>query len=238
MNMLKIKEMFLKLQNQKINQVQKIINRGKNKPKPCINMTTKSLSCKQIIIPMNKEAANKYIKDTSNHISSINQALKVIKLSIIANFIYVDNRDIIISTNNITSPSNLQEVKKIVKNSLQDNDDQIAFSRLPQLKSYLKIVRIPYLNKQTNACILSEDIKKILKSNYIFNNIVLASRPQVIKISPKSDMAIIWIDIWNTQNRSNAKKIINRLFNIGSFIAMVHEANMNSDVSQCKNCWK
>ena len=158
-------------------------------------MTTKGLSHKQIIVPINKEMANKYIKDTSNHISSINQALKIIKSSIIADFICIDNRGIIISTNNITSPSDLQEVKKIVKNSLQDNDNQIAFSHLPQLKSYLKIVGIPYLNEQTNAHISSEDIEKILKSNHIFNNIVLASRPQVIKVSPKSDMAIIWINI-------------------------------------------
>ena len=86
-------------------------------------MTTKGLSHKQIIVPINKEMANKYIKDTSNHISSINQALKIIKSSIIADFICIDNRGIIISTNNITSPSDLQKVKKIVKNSLQDNDD-------------------------------------------------------------------------------------------------------------------
>ena len=72
MNMFKIKEMFLKFQNQKIDQVQKIINGGESKPKPHINMITKGLSCKQIIIPMNKEAANKYIKDASNHISNIN----------------------------------------------------------------------------------------------------------------------------------------------------------------------
>ena len=107
MNMLKIKKMFLKLQNQKINQVQKIINGGESKPKPCINMITKGPSCKQIIIPMNKEAANKYIKDASNYISNINQALKVIKSSIIADFIHVDNKGIIISTNNVTSPSDL-----------------------------------------------------------------------------------------------------------------------------------
>ena len=169
-------------------------------------MTTKGLSCKQIIVPMNKKVANKYIKDTSNHISSINWALKVIKSSIIADFIHVDDRDIIISTNNIASSSDLQKVKKIVKNSLYDDNDQIASPCLPQSKSYLKIVGIPYLNKQTNAYILPEDIKKILKSNHIFNNIVLASRPRVIKISPKSDMVIIWINIWDTQNRSNAKK--------------------------------
>jgi len=147
MNTLKIKKIFLKLQNQKIDQVQKIINGGENKPKPRIYITTKGPSYKQIIIPMNKEAANKYIKDANNHISNINQALKVIKSSIITDFIHIDNRGIIISTN-------------------------------------------------------------------------------------------IWIDIWDTQNRSNTRKIINRYFNIESFIAMVCRANMNLDVPQCKNCWK
>jgi len=34
-------------------------------------------------------------------------------------------------------------------------------------------------------------IEEILKKNYIFNNIVLASRPHIVKVSPKSDMAII-----------------------------------------------
>ena len=140
-------------------------------------MITKGLSCKQIIVLMNKEAANKYIKDASNHISNINWALKVIKSSIIANFIHIDNRGIIISTNNITLLSDLQKVEKIVKNLLQDNDDQIAFSHLPQSKSYLKIVGISYLNKQINAHILPENIEKILKSNHIFNDIVLTFRP-------------------------------------------------------------
>jgi len=87
MNMLKIKEMFSKLQNKKIDQVQKIINGNDSKPKPQINMTTKGPSCKQIIVPMSKEAANKYIKNASTHIISINSTLKLIKSGIIADFI-------------------------------------------------------------------------------------------------------------------------------------------------------
>jgi len=38
-------------------------------------------------------------------------------------------------------------------------------------------------------------VEEIIKGSYIFNNIVLASKPCIIKVSPKSDMAIIWIDI-------------------------------------------
>jgi len=49
---------------------------------------------------------------------------------------------------------------------------------------------------------------------------------------------IIWIDIWDTQTGSNAKKIINRWFNVGSYIVTVHGTNMNLGVPQCKNYWK
>jgi len=63
--------------------------------------------------------------------------------------------------------------------------------QLLQSKSYFKIVGILFSNKQLNICILSENIEKILKNNHIFNDIVLISRLRVIKVLPKSDMAII-----------------------------------------------
>ena len=114
----------------------------------------------------------------------------------------------------------------------------VSSPRLPQSKSYFKIVGIPYLSKQLNLCISFDDIEKILKNNHIFNDIVLTSKLRVIKVLSKSDMAIIWIKIWDTQNSSKAKTIINRHFNIRSFIATVCGVNMNPDVLQCKNCWK
>ena len=117
------------------------------------------------------------------------------KSGIIADFIWADNRGIVISTNNVASLADLQEIEKVIKNSLQDNEDKINSPWLPQSKSYLEIVGISYLDDQTNTCIFPEDIEKILKKNHIFNKVILAYKPQVIKVLPKSDMAIIWIDI-------------------------------------------
>jgi len=42
---------------------------------------------------------------------------------------------------------------------------------------------------------MSKDIEDIIKQNQIFDNIVLASKPHVIKVFPKLNMTIIWIDI-------------------------------------------
>jgi len=121
-----------------------------------------------------------------------------------------------------------------MKNSLLANDDNITSPRLLQFKSYLKIVGIPYFVNKSNTCVTSEDIECILKNNYISNDIVLVSKPRIIKVFPKSDIVIIWIDIWNIQNSNNAKKVINRCFNVGNIVVIVRNANMNPDVSQYK----
>ena len=126
-----------------------------------------------------------------------------------------------------------------MKNASDINTLQVEDSRLPKSKLYLKIIGIPYypmINSQDK--LTSSDVETILKQNHIFDNISLASRPRVIKASPKSDMAIVWIDVWNVQSGKNAKMLINRCFNIGNYIATIREANMNPGVPQCKNCWK
>ena len=164
------------------------------------------------------------------YIININHALKGIKSNIIADFIHVEDKRIVIMTNNVASPSDLQEIEKCVKNSLISNMDQISSPRLPQSKLYLKIVGILYISECSNVQISPNEVEGILKANHIFNDIILTSKPKIIKISSKSDMAIIWIDIWDTQNGSNVRKIINRHFNVGSFIATVQGANMNLGV--------
>ena len=143
------------------------------------------------------------------HIANINCVLKTIKSNTIADFIHVDSKRIVIITNNISSGSDLQEIEKYVKNPLPSDVENISSSRLLQLKSYLKIIGILYISKKTNNQISLDDIENILKNNYLFNNIILASKPHIIKVSPKSDIAIIWIDIWDMQNRTNTKKVIN-----------------------------
>ena len=59
----------------------------------------------------------------------------------------------------------------------------------------LKIIGIPYLLENTNTPIITDVVKAIIKNNHIFNNIAIISRPRVIKVSPKLDMVIIWLDV-------------------------------------------
>ena len=58
---------------------------------------------------------NNFIKDLSMHVININCALKNILSNMIADFIHIENKGIVITTNNVSLPSDLQEIKKYVK---------------------------------------------------------------------------------------------------------------------------
>ena len=52
---------------------------------------------------------------------------------------------------------------------------------------------------------------------------MLAFLSHIIKVSPSSDISVIWIDIWNSQRGSKGRTLINYSFNFGQHTAIVWE---------------
>ena len=119
----KIEENFPKLSSHKVMKIYKVINNMNQKDKSKINMMTKSLSRKQIIISMSMTNIERIIAQSNTYIVNINRLLKGVKSGISVDYICSDNKGIIIITNKITT-SNLNIMKKYVKelNNVDVND--------------------------------------------------------------------------------------------------------------------
>ena len=237
-DILKLRDAFPALPNKKIIEIHNAtLNGTQPKGKKKISITTKGPSRKQAIVPLLGQHVNSIMNNAGLHVNSINGLLKGIKSTLRAEFIRPSTESIIITTNNVPAPSDLSVIKRYVKSIDSIGLDEVAVPRLPQSKSYLKITGIPYL-QSSGLAITNEDIANYLKNSELFEGITLAAKPRVIKVSLKSDMAIIWIDIWDSQNGSKAKTLINHLFNFGRYIATFRGTSMNPGVLQCHNCWK
>jgi len=94
----------------------KIIN-SEDKSKLKLNITTKGSSRKQVIVSISNDNKAKFIESSSTHITNLNRALKNIKSEVMADFVCMDQTGIIIVTNKVTSPLNLQTIKKYIKNA-------------------------------------------------------------------------------------------------------------------------
>ena len=179
---MKIKDKFLNLSSKKIEEIQKIINKLKTS-KPRINMTIKYPSIRQVLVLMSSDNVTKIIALFNKHIANINRALKKIKSEVMTGFIGADNKYLSIITNKVTFNSDLNIIEKYIKNIDIINYDDVKILRLPQSKSYLKILGILYLIESTNFSILFNVIKRVLQSTHIFNDVTLASKPRIIKAS-------------------------------------------------------
>jgi len=236
-SILKIKEVFPALLNKKILEIHDTVfpkpdNKGRR-----IQHTTKSPSRKQAIIPTSDNIKDTIMGEANAHIFQINMLLKSIKSTMRAEFICLCPGGVSINTNNILNTSDLNTIERYLKSINGAGNDKVLTPWLPQSKSYLKITGIPYIQPNGNK-LTGDDITTTMKQLELFEPVNLAAKPRVIKASPKSNMAIIWFDIWDSQNGSKAKLLINYSFNFDRYIAMIRVTNMNPGVPQCHNCWK
>ena len=189
--------MFPTLLPKKIIEVNNVINKS-NIVKPKIKMTTKRSLRKQIVISMSQENANVIGSNPNFHISNINRHLKDANSKISANFTHVDKVGIIVTTNSTASAQDIRTIENAIKNSNKINKNSVKSSFLLQSKSFLKILGLLYFSKNTNEPIMSQIIEEVLKGIHIFKDIEFASKPYIIKTSPNSDSAVIWVDIWDS----------------------------------------
>ena len=135
---IKIKDTFPELSPSKVFEIHNVITNLK-KGKPKVNMMTKGLSRKQVIIPISTNNVKRIIVQSDVHIANINWFLKGIKSEIYTDFIHSNNKRIIITTNKVMSTLDINTIEKYIKN-LNDIDlNKVMNSRLFQSKSYLKI---------------------------------------------------------------------------------------------------
>ena len=108
--------MFPALSAEKIDQVNNIINRS-SKLKPRIQMTTKGLSRKQVIIPMSKKNVDLFIKNSLLYVTSMNRQFWNAKSEILIDYIWAELLSITIVTNKVAQSSDLMLIDQYIKNS-------------------------------------------------------------------------------------------------------------------------
>ena len=207
-DVIRVKEVFSELSANEVGKMLKAKNSNGEMKKPKINMTTRGQSRREVIIPMAKTNTELIVNSAHIHISNINKCLKNSKSNIFADFIRFNINGIIITTNKPANDLDLSTIKKYLKSVQNVNLDSIESPRLPKSKLYMKITGLLYSSKLE---VLSPDIiKGVLKDSHLFKDVTLASKPRVIKASPKSDKAVVWVDIWDFQSGSCTKNIINQ----------------------------
>ena len=147
---------------------------------------------------MSGENISSFMKSSSLYVANLNRLLHNAKSEVLTDYIHSDPIGITIVTNKVSQKSDMAIINNYVKSLDNINSLQVDELYHPKSKSYLKIIGIPFFpHANSQERLTPNDIETILKQNHIFDNISLTSKPRVIKVSPKSNIAIVWLDIWD-----------------------------------------
>ena len=146
-------------------------------------MTSKGLLRRQVLVSISLSNSTKFMVLSYKHVENINRALKNIKFNIMTDFIWADYQSLIIMTSKVILSSDLSTIEKVYQEYRCYWIRQHYGAQTFSIKVFIPIT--------------SNTVERIIKSMYIFNDVVLVSKPRVIKASSKSDMVVIWVDIWN-----------------------------------------
>ena len=97
------------------------------KSKLKLNITTKRSFRKYVIISISEINSKTIVSQANIHVLNINRLLKGIKSEFLADFIYFDNKDIII-TNKAIAALDLNVVKKYIKTLNDTNSNSVISS--------------------------------------------------------------------------------------------------------------
>ncbi|KAJ3561033.1 hypothetical protein NP233_g10445 [Leucocoprinus birnbaumii] len=207
---------------------------GRGKPKS----TTHGPTRRQVLIPFDSEFVKSKIDNFGSAVEVCNRGLVDSKSNLRVDSIREAYNGISLSTNGVASLTDLSTIKIWLTKAWSLKDSNPAEPRLPQSKSFLKIVGVPYWTWNTSQPITSGQVEEAIANASLFDGVTLAARPRIIRASPHSDMSVIWIDVWDSQGGTKAKCLVNRQFNIGRSVATVRATAMHPGVAQCRNCWK
>ena len=188
-DVLRLKEAFSSLSANEVGKILKVKDSGESNKKPRINMTTREPLKREVIIPMIKVNAELMINSAHIHISNVNKCLKNSKSDTFADFIRFNVNGITITTNKPASGIDLSTIEKYLKNIENVNPESIESPCLPKSRSYMKIIGLPY---SSESDVLTPDvIEGVLKESHLFKNAILASKPRIIKVLPKSNKTVV-----------------------------------------------
>ena len=161
-------------------------------------MTTQGPTRCQVLILLTLTYTKMMMANAISVVESCNKCLVSACSKLRVESVHKAWNDMSMFTNSVASTAELEVIKQQLKKTASLGEDTEVEPCLPQFKSFLKILEVPYWDSNLSLPITFIQMTKALSNSSLFEGITLASMPHIMKAFLSSDMSVIWIDIWDS----------------------------------------
>jgi hypothetical protein len=148
-----------------------------------------------------------------------------------------------LSLNLVPNPSNFQYIRSALVQvlCLHDIPEDALIPYSPQSEAHLIIKGLdyyttPYSTRPKDA-LNGQQVINFLSENSRLDGLSAVRTPRVIKSKGSNDMAVAFLDVWDSQNSINTKDIVNKMYHIHGKLVRIEYARPREFVPQCQKCW-
>jgi len=158
-----------------------------------LKMTTQGPTRRQVLIPLTSAAAEIVVANaaSASAVESCNKGLVSAHSKLRVESVHKAWDGVSMSTNSVASVAKLEVIKQWLKKTAGLGEVTEVEPRLPQSKSFLKVLGVLYWDSKTSLPVTPAQVAEALSSSPLFESITLVSMSCIMKASPSSDMSVI-----------------------------------------------
>ncbi|KAF7768487.1 hypothetical protein Agabi119p4_7730 [Agaricus bisporus var. burnettii] len=133
-----------------------------------------------------------------------------------------------------------ESLYKALEVELPEGDSDLP--NAPQSVAHLILKGFDYYtsqyNKRPEDILTGDQVIEAMGSVNQFHGLECVRRPAVVRSRGSRDMAVAFVDVWDSKTGSCTKDLVNKVYHIRGKLIKVEYARQREFVPQCQKCWK
>ncbi|XP_006463074.1 hypothetical protein AGABI2DRAFT_119893 [Agaricus bisporus var. bisporus H97] len=129
---------------------------------------------------------------------------------------------------------------KALEVELPEGDSDLP--NAPQSVAHLILKGFDYYtsqyNKRPEDILTGDQVIEAMGSVDQFRGLECVRRPAVVRSRGSRDMAVAFVDVWDSKTGSRTKDLVNKVYHIRGKLIKVEYTRQREFVPQCQKCWK
>ncbi|KAF7760454.1 hypothetical protein Agabi119p4_11130 [Agaricus bisporus var. burnettii] len=144
--------------------------------------------------------------------------------------------------NRVPNQPEFDRIKEVLSKAIQKDVPEGENVFAPQSIAHLILKGFNYYtnkyNRHPEDILTGAQVMQMMYDLDQFKDIEAVKRPSVVKSKGSNDMAVAFMDVWDSKSGIRTKNLVNKVYHIGGKLIKVEYAKQREFVPQCQKCWK